>query len=279
MWKTDIEEAGINIEMETDLSNGCFVSGKESEIFEVLINLIKNAAVSMPEGGQIRVNTYVIHDHVVFEIEDTGTGISDENMKRIFEPFWCTKGDMGNGMGLAVTHGILSSHRGEITVASKVGEGTKFTIKLPLAKAVLKLSSHAVSTILDSQLRILVIDDIALPRALLHDILICHGHTVLMDESGMQALDLFRNSEFDLVICDLGMPEISGWEVDGSVKKICLEKQIPKTSFLMLTGWGGQSLGAERIEQSGIDGVLEKPVDIQKLTEMIRKVVYACEKN
>ena len=241
------------------------------------INLIKNAAEAMPEGGQIRVKSSVIHDHVVFEIEDTGTGISAENMKRIFEPFWSTKGDMGTGMGLSVTHGILSSHGGEITVASKVGEGTKFTINLPLAP-VLEISSHSVSKILDSQLRILVIDDIAPLRALLHDILICHGHTVLMAESGMQALDLFRNSEFDLVICDLGMPEMSDWEVGGSVKKICLEKQIPKTPFLMLTGWGGQSLGSERIEQSGIDGVLEKPVDIPKLFEMIRKVVYVREK-
>jgi CheY-like chemotaxis protein len=100
-----------------------------------------------------------------------------------------------------------------------------------------------------------------------------------MAESGMQALDLFRNSEFDLVICDLGMPEMSGWEVGGSVKKICWEKRIPKTPFLMLTGWGGQSLGTERIEQSGIDGILEKPVDIPRLFEMIRKVVYASEKS
>ncbi|MGP8283533.1 MAG: ATP-binding protein, partial [Desulfomonilaceae bacterium] len=277
--KTNLEKDGIHIEMETDLSNGCFVSGKESEIFEVLINLIKNAAEAMPEGGLIRVKTSVVDDQVVLEIEDTGTGISDENMKRIFEPFWSTKGDMGTGMGLSVTHGILSSHGGEITVASKVGEGTKFTIKLPLAMAVLELSSHAMSTILDSQLRILLVDDIAPLRTLLHDLLICHGHTVLMAESGMQALDLFRNSEFDLVICDLGMPEMSGWEVGGSVKKICWEKQIPKTPFLLLTGWGGQSLGTERIEQSGIDGILEKPVNIPKLFETIRKVVYEREKS
>ncbi len=278
-WKTNLEKDGIHIEMETDLSNGCFVSGKESEIFEVLINLIKNAAEAMPQGGLISVRTSVVDDQVVFEIEDTGTGISDENMKRLFEPFWSTKGDMGTGMGLSVTHGILSSHGGEITVASKVGEGTTFTIKLPLAMAVLELSSHAMSTVRDSQLRILVVDDIAPLRTLLHDLLICHGHTVLMAESGMQALDLFRNSEFDLVICDLGMPEMSGWEVGGTVKKICWEKQIPKTPFLMLTGWGGQSLGTERIEQSGIDGILEKPVNIPKLFETIRKVVYEREKS
>ncbi len=274
-WKTNLERDRIHIDMESNLTKGCFVSGKESEIFEVLINLIKNAAEAMPEGGLIKAKTFVVDDQVVFEIEDSGTGISDENMKRIFEPFWSTKGDMGTGMGLSVTHGILSSHGGEIAVASKVGEGTKFTIKLPLAEAGLKLSPSETSTVLDSQLRILVVDDIAPLRTLLHDLFICHGHTILMAESGIQALDLFRNNEFDLVICDLGMPEMTGWEVGGSIKKICLEKQIPKTPFLMLTGWGGQSLGTEMMEESGIDGIIEKPVDIAKLFEMIRKVVYA----
>ena len=273
-WKTNLEKDGIYIKTETSLANGCFVSGKENEIFEVLINLIKNAVEAMPQGGLIRIKTSVIDDWVVFEIHDTGTGISDENMKRIFDPFWSTKGDMGTGMGLSVTHGIVNSHGGHISVESALGNGTLFKIKLPLAKPTLKLYSTAISSPVESQLRILVVDDIAPLRTLLRDLLTSHGHMVLVAESGMQAVELFGANEFDLVICDLGMPEMSGWEVGELLKNICSERQIPKIPFLLLTGWGGQSLGTDMIKPSGVDGILEKPVDIRRLFEMIRKVVY-----
>jgi CheY-like chemotaxis protein len=194
-------------------------------------------------------------------------------MKRLFEPFWSTKGVSGTGLGLAVSHGILSSHGGTISVSSTFGEGTTFTIKLPLDKTSPEQSSSSLSTILDLSLKILVIDDTAPLVMLLHDLLTGHNQTVLTAESGKQALDLFRKNEVDLIICDLGMPEMSGWEVGRMVKIICQEKQISKTPFLLLTGWGGQSLGDNNIAESGVDGILEKPVDVLKLFEMIRKVV------
>ncbi|MCX5874252.1 MAG: AAA family ATPase [Deltaproteobacteria bacterium] len=272
-WKTNLERDGIRIDMKLDLRDGCFVLGKESELFEVLVNLIKNAAEAMPSGGDLRIRTSIIGDDVVLEIQDTGVGIASENMKRLFEPFWSTKGVSGTGLGLAVSHGILSSHGGTISVMSTVGEGTTFTIKLPLDQACTEGPSSCPSTILDLNLKILVIDDTAPLVTLLHDLLTGHNQTVLTAESGKQALDLFRENEVDLVICDLGMPEMSGWEVGRMVKTICQEKQISKTPFLLLTGWGGQSLGDDNIAESGVDGILEKPVDVPKLFEMIRKVV------
>ena len=77
----------------------------------------------------------------------------------------------------------------------------------------------------------------------------------------------------DLVICDLGMPGMSGWEVGSMVRSICREKGIPKTPFILLTGWGGQSLPRGKIAESGIDSVLEKPVDRPKLFGTIQKVM------
>ena len=90
------------------LTDGCLVNGKESELFEVIVNLIKNAAEALPSGGEISIKTFVQADDVMLQVTDTGVGISGENLKRVFEPFWTTKGvSAGTGMGLAVSHGSL----------------------------------------------------------------------------------------------------------------------------------------------------------------------------
>ncbi|MFH0957765.1 MAG: response regulator, partial [Pseudomonadota bacterium] len=120
---------------------------------------------------------------------------------------------------------------------------------------------------------ILVIDDTDALVTLFHDLLTGHGQTVLKAYSGSQGIDLYRQHHVDLVLCDLGMPGMSGWDVGWMVRSICRDKGIPKTPFVLLTGWAGQSLDRELIEQSGIDGVLEKPVDVPRLFEMIRRVV------
>jgi PAS domain S-box-containing protein len=272
-WSTNLEKDGIRVVMKLDLTDGCFVTGKESELFEVLVNLIKNAAEALPNGGDIRITTCVIQDHVVLEIQDTGVGIPTGDMKRLFEPFWSTKGVMGTGLGLAVSKGILSSHGGTISAASEVGKGTIFTVKLPLAESSSPQASPSLTMMLDLNLKILVIDDSEPIARLLHDLLTQQHQTVLTAVSATEGLDLFRDHEVDLVICDLGMPGMSGWEVGSMVRSICRERGIPKTPFILLTGWGGQSLPREKIAESGIDAVLEKPVDNPKLFGMIQKVM------
>ncbi|MGO8878419.1 MAG: AAA family ATPase [Desulfomonilaceae bacterium] len=271
-WKTNLEKKGLQIKMGLNLKDGCMVLGKESELFEVLINLIKNAAEAMPDGGNINISTRADRDDVVLELQDTGTGIPESDLKKMFEPFWTTKGAMGTGLGLAVSHGIISSHGGTISVDSKFRYGTTFTIKLPLSKASVQEISSSPTSILDLNLKVLVIDDTEPILTLMRDMLTGYRQTVLTAKSGAEGLDIFKNHEIDIVICDLGMPGMSGWEVGKMVRSICGEKGIPKTPFLLLTGWGGQSLGPDKIVESGIDGVLEKPIHSQSLLGMIRKV-------
>ena len=272
-WKTNLEKKGLQIKMGLNLKDGCMVLGKESELFEVLINLIKNAAEAMPDGGNINISTRADRDDVVLELQDTGTGIPESDLKKMFEPFWTTKGAMGTGLGLAVSHGIISSHGGTISVNSKFRHGTTFTIKLPLSKASVQEISSSPTSILDLNLKVLVIDDTEPILTLMRDMLTGYRQTVLTAKSGAEGLDIFKNHEIDIVICDLGMPGMSGWEVGKMVRSICGEKGIPKTPFLLLTGWGGQSLGPDKIVESGIDGVLEKPIHSQSLLGMIRRVV------
>ena len=272
LWKTNLEKDDINIDMKLDITPACFVTGRESEIFEVLVNLIKNAVEAMPHGGTIRVSTRTHKQKVVLIIDDTGEGIAECDLKRMFQPFWTTKGSSGTGLGLVVSQRIINDHGGEISVKSDVGAGTSFKVEIPAAKSIPDESERSIDAVLEKNLRILVIDDSKQIVTLLQDLLTGYGQTVLGACSGEEGLELFSNNEVDVVICDLGMPGMSGWEVGRRVVSICREMGIPKIPFILLTGWGGQSLEQEKLAKSGVDGVMEKPVDVKKLFGMIRKV-------
>lgn len=269
-WKTNPEKEGIHVEVQHDLENECPVLGKESEVFEVLINLIKNSAEAMPGGGKIFINTYIKDNLVHLKISDTGTGISEENLKRLFEPFFTTKGSAGTGLGLAVSHGIITGHGGTISVTSRLGHGTIFLISLPEAQASETRSEALSSEIDDLQLKILLIDDSAPALMLLNDLLTANNQTVYSALSGLEGLKIFHAEKIDLVICDLGMPKMSGWDVGKALKNSCEGRSCAKTPFVLLTGWGGQSFEESKIAESGVDAVLEKPIDIQKLFRVIR---------
>lgn len=126
---------GKKINAKLDLSSEALkVSGNPSELREVLLNITLNAVEAMPDGGDILISTNKgSHNRALIEISDTGAGISEETQKRIFEPFFTTKGELGTGLGLSVSYGIVRRHNGEITVASTPTSGTIFSIVLPLA--------------------------------------------------------------------------------------------------------------------------------------------------
>jgi CheY-like chemotaxis protein len=126
-------------------------------------------------------------------------------------------------------------------------------------------------------LNILVVDDLEPVVRLLKGILSKYGQKVSMALSGEEAIRMYKESPFDLVICDLAMPHMDGWQVGKEIKNICREKGIPKTPFILLTGWGGQVLEKEKIIQSGVDGVVGKPVDIKGLMATVREVVEKAE--
>jgi CheY-like chemotaxis protein len=272
LWKANLEKDDIDIDMKLDVAPGCFVSGREGEIFEVLVNLIKNAVEAMPHGGTIMVSTKIDKHKIVLEIEDTGDGIAECDLKRMFEPFWTTKGSAGTGLGLVVSQKIISDHGGEISVKSEVGKGTRFKVEIPGVRSLSDESEIPIDAVLERNLKILVIDDSRQIVTLLQEILGGYRQTVLGACSGEEGLDLFNKNEVDVVICDLGMPGMSGWQVGMRVVSSCRERGISKTPFILLTGWGGQSLEQEKLTESGVDGIMEKPVDVRRLFGMIRKV-------
>ncbi len=275
-WKTGPEKEGATISLNRNLQKGCLVEGKENELFEVVVNLIKNAAEALPRGGEIKVRTAVEKEGVILQVQDDGLGVPAQTVGRIFEPFFTTKGVQGTGMGLASSYGIVRRHGGEIFVESREGGGSTFTVRLPLMEKPQEETFGRPDGPL-RQIRILVVDDQPPVVNMLKDGLELFGQTVLTAYSGQEAIDLLKTESVDLIICDLGMPGMNGWEVGKKVAQMCLENGVPKPLFMMLTGWSRQADQSEKVSESGVDAVLEKPVDVSSLFKAIGELMDKAE--
>jgi two-component system, cell cycle sensor histidine kinase and response regulator CckA len=272
-WKTRPEKRGTKISLHHDLTSDCLVRGKENEMFEVAVNLVKNAVEALPLGGEIKISTYIDNDHAYLKVQDNGIGIPETNLKRIFEPFWSTKGVDGIGMGLASSYGIVRRHKGEIFAESAPNQGTAFTVKLPLEKNRSEKRPSPQAHRTELACRVLVIDDSEDSVWVLRNALTRVGQEVFTALSGHQGIDVFRQTSVDVVICDLGMPEINGWDVGKTFKEICLERGTPKPPFILLTGWGGLLDEKEKLIECGVDRIVEKPFLVQNLLEIVRDLL------
>lgn len=266
------EKEGIKVSLDAKLHDGCLVEGEKNELFEVAVTLIRNASEALPHGGAIDIKTGIKGNQIVLMVRDTGVGISKENLKRIFNPFFTTKANAGSGLGLASSRKIIEACGGEISVESTEGKGTTFTIILPLAKRAAQAVAPS-APVSGPRTTILVIDDMEAVLAVLKAGLTRSGHVVVTASSGQQGLDIFKENPIDLVICDLGMPGLNGWEVGKRIRSVCEERHVPKTPFILLTGWGGQKTEAEKISESGVDAVVEKPINIRNTLGIIREIV------
>jgi two-component system NtrC family sensor kinase len=128
--EANLRNIQINFNIAEDLPS---INSDRGQLQQVFLNILTNAYYAVKEGGQIEINASELSDNSVeISITDTGIGISDENLEHIFEPFYTTKGKYGTGLGLSITYGIVEKLGGDIKVKSKLGEGTKFSVHLPI---------------------------------------------------------------------------------------------------------------------------------------------------
>jgi GAF domain-containing protein len=267
-WKDEPTSRGIVIELRTRLTEVPAVPGDAAELREAMTNLILNAVDAMPEGGMLSLGTALTDDRVEVTISDTGVGMSTEVREKVFDPFFTTKGPQGTGMGLSVTYSIVSRHGGTIAIESEPGHGSLFRLSFPRAAQAQPPAPAAppVETPAVRALRCLVVDDEPPVREVIGDILESAGHSVVSLGDGAEAIAHFAAQRFDLVVTDLAMPRVSGWQVARAVKQIA-----PQVPVFLVTGFGVE-LSPEERRTHGVDLVLVKPLQIQEVLDAVAEI-------
>jgi len=254
-------------------------------IEQVLLNLAVNSRDAMPKGGVLAIKISELEvdarrpaEHseshvgrfVCLTVTDTGCGIAPENLRRIFEPFFTTKEvGKGTGLGLATAYGIVKQHRGWIEVESELGKGTTFKVFLPRTTETAEAvhHPHVEKAARGGTETILVVEDEALVRELVCDLLAGHGYRILQAESGLKALELWResNGQIDLLLTDLVMPDrLNGREL---AEKLWAER--PRLKVIFTSGYSADVVGKDFVVRQGLN-YLQKPYHPHKLALAVR---------
>ncbi len=276
--------AEIKIELSL-ASNAPTVLADPTQIYQVTINLATNALYAMQgRAGQLTVTLesfspdekhLAMHSefrpiqYVRLAVADTGHGMDANTLEHLFEPFFTTKPvGQGTGLGLAVVHGIVKSHEGIITVESKVGQGTTFTLYFPAQTnetALTDTANHQLSQGLRQ--RILLLDDEPALTKSLRGLLERLNYQVTSSNHPREALELFTRDpmQFDLAITDLSMPEMNGIEVARQIQAV-----RPELPVILMSGFTATS-NRENMAAAGIRELLEKPVSAAHLAEVLQR--------
>jgi PAS domain S-box-containing protein len=265
-WEEKKVKGGVPLQLELELGPVPVVMGRPAELNEVITNLVLNAIDAMPKGGTLRIRTRLgDHRHALITVADTGMGMSDDVRKKVFDPFFTTKGEEGTGLGLSVSHSIVERHGGDLKVDSRPGEGTTFTITLPIGMNPSGEATQGGEPGTERKGRILLVDNDPQVLSILGEMLKDAGHHVLPVPSGPEALRVFVPTGFDLVITNVGMPEMSGWDVAEA-----LRARDPNVPVIFITGWGLQEEDQARCRRLGITALLFKPVPPPELHRKVQ---------
>jgi CheY-like chemotaxis protein/anti-sigma regulatory factor (Ser/Thr protein kinase) len=243
------------------------IAGSATDLREALINLIFNAVDALPAGGTLTLRTRrdPDPDHILIEVADTGTGMTEEIRQRCFEPFFTTKGDGGTGLGLAMVYGIVQRHSGAINIQTKLGAGTTVTLRLPVSPETKPRTATGPAPVVLPRLRVLVVDDDAQVRAILLEFLAGDGHTAAGAADGREALEKLGQETFDVALVDRAMPGMSGDQLAVAFKSL-----RPTAPVIMLTGFGAM-MQANHETPDGVDFIVPKPVTIEDLRAALAK--------
>lgn len=245
------------------------VAGNEVELREALTNLIFDAVDAMPADGTITLRAFRQDNQVVLQVQDTGTGMTDEVLQQCMEPFFTTKGPRGTGLGLAMVYGAVQRHQGNVAIESEVGKGTTVSIRLPVPIEPAGVDSTQEALAPTQPLGILVVDDEPLVLSVIAACLTSDGHTVEEATDGQQALEKFGSGKFDLLLTDLAMPGMDGASLSQAVKQAA-----PDTPIILLSGFADQ-LEASDNRPGNFDLILSKPIELERLRQALAQVIPA----
>lgn len=266
-WRDATQAEGRPIRLLIDAEPGLRLLGLSYALREALINLILNAVDALPHGGEIRLSARRRADRIEIQVVDTGVGMPAAVQRRIFEPFYTTKGERGSGLGLAMVFAIVERHEGEITVTSVEGAGTTFRLTFPTREEAPHRESHLAPAGRVKSVRVLVVEDDQTIAAMLASMLRRLGCEVQLAASGEAAVTLLNGDGFDVVISDLSLGTgINGWDLADYVRK-----QQLGARFVLASGWSA-SIGADEATTRGVDGLLAKPYRMDEIRQIMGRL-------
>jgi PAS domain S-box-containing protein len=266
-------------EFEANLpSEPIWIDGDASRLSQIMINLLNNAAKYTAKGGVIKLNVSSDGAHAFARVEDNGVGIPPDMLNEVFDMFTqvnrtLDRSQGGLGIGLSLVRRLTELHGGEVTASSKgLGHGSTFTVRLPQMSEGRAGPENGAGKEPESKerppLRILVVDDIPDVADVLKMLLDLEGFDTRVAYSGPAALDSARQFKPDVVVCDIGLPQMDGHEI---ARRLRADPDVGPVTLIALTGWGTEA-EIRRTRESGFDFHLVKPVEANALLELISRI-------
>lgn len=282
------EQKGLKLIMDVD-NELPEITGDRDRLIQVVINLISNA-VKFTNEGSIACSAKMIDNEIVISVKDSGIGIAEEDQPKVFEKFkqvgdTLTDKPKGTGLGLPICREIVEQHGGRIWVESEIGKGSTFLFTLPVGQIDIKsetmdmdtlmrrLKEHVVSAShvpAHNEKTVLIVDDDVHIRRLLRQELETAGYAVIEAAGGMEAISMLKNERPDLIVLDIMMPDVSGFDVAAVIKNNPLTMNIPIIILSIVEE-------KERGYRLGVDRYLNKPVNMEALLNDIGALISQVE--
>jgi CheY-like chemotaxis protein/anti-sigma regulatory factor (Ser/Thr protein kinase) len=278
LFKPMAAEKGLGFNIHNEFDDCPVLLGDPTRIQQILQNLLSNA-IKFTERGAVSLNVYghflgADQVRLRFEVSDTGIGLSQFQQQRLFQRFVQADESTsrlfgGTGLGLSIAKGLVEQLGGEISLESVEGLGSCFSVTLTLPVAGEELVESLPDALPSKLLTVLVVDDYALNRRLLRRMLEKDGHTVVESNDGQIALEAALNQSFDLILMDIDMPVMDGYE---SAKAIRAQSDLNRSTYICALSGLVFKEDQEKTSLAGMDEHLPKPVSFDALRDVIRKV-------
>jgi len=260
------------IDIQTEWPEMIPVYGESSALIQVFLNLCTNARDAMPDGGILRITARKAKDKAVVEITDTGAGMDESTLKKIYDPFYTTKApDKGTGLGLSTAYGIIQDYSGEIRAKSRIGLGTSFEITLPISDSKIRDTQQPKdrTKIHGNREKLLLVDDDTFVLEPLEEMLTGYGYQTRSASTGKQAIEEYRSWHPHVVLLDRNLPEMGGLKILETIFSI-----DPEARVILISGY--EAKGPEGIDEkisSSIKGYITKPFDLDEVIRMLTRIL------
>jgi CheY-like chemotaxis protein/anti-sigma regulatory factor (Ser/Thr protein kinase) len=277
MVRTQASAREVRLEIGLSNSRDAVVTGDRTRLVQAFSNLLDNAIKFSPQGGLVKIACEVNGDNAIVLVEDKGRGISSEFLPFVFERFRQEDGSKtrahgGLGLGLALVKSFVEAHHGSVQAESAgTGHGSRFTVMLPRTKAVVADASQAPAetSAQAAAAHLMIIEDDADTLEMLRATLEAHGFKVTTCESAAETLELAPANSIDLIVSDIGMPQMDGFEMIKRLRELDQYKSVPA---IALSGYASNK-DAKSALAAGFDAHVSKPVDPAELLRLINQFV------